>query len=56
MNADDSLTSTLGVGGRPLIAGFYEGAEETKKKQKTYDTVDEEHTDKATTIILNLAA
>lgn len=21
-NADDSLTSTLGVGGRPLIAGF----------------------------------
>lgn len=29
-NAHDSLTNTLGVGGRPLIAGFYGRAEETK--------------------------
>lgn len=49
---DDSLTNTLGVGGKPLIAGFYGQADEPKN----ITDIDAEDTDKAATNTSNFNA
>ncbi len=44
-NADDSLTSTLGVGGRPLIAGFCLFEEQRKHKKHKITQIENTQTE-----------
>ena len=52
ISEDDSLTNTLGVGGKPLIAGFYTQADEPKN----ISYIDAENTYKAATNTSNFNA